>query len=56
MQKDKACVLTPSPALPRKRGREQTESVAGSSPRKRGPMTTASGIWVPAFAGRQYMS
>jgi predicted RNase H-like HicB family nuclease len=30
MQKDRACKLTPSPPLPRKRGREQTESAAQS--------------------------
>jgi hypothetical protein len=30
MQKDKACALTPSPPLPRKRGREQTEFCAAT--------------------------
>src|SRR5262245_65567536 len=31
MQKDRACAFAPSPTLPRKRGRERTESAASTA-------------------------
>jgi hypothetical protein len=56
MQKDKACALAPSPTLPRKRERERTESVAGSSPRKRGPIFQKPVVMGPRFRGDDSMS